>query len=43
MNRNQVKQTIEFCQNWQDSIVRFDERNEMHDKQKALSEGAGYA
>ena len=38
MQRNHVKQTIKFCQNWQDSIVRFDERNEMHTA-ATLSEG----
>lgn len=39
----QVKQTIQFCQNWQDMTVRFDEkRNEIHEQQ-TLSEGAGYA
>jgi hypothetical protein len=31
MFNSTIKQTIKFWQQCQDTIVRFDERNEMHD------------
>jgi hypothetical protein len=43
MIQSSVNHMIKFCQKWQNSVMRFDERIEMHDKWKALSEGAGYS